>query len=70
MFSGEHKLVSGQSLIGATLSALSDEIRRLKFTINAQFLISLMACFSGLIGNESYLARLAAMAFVVFKAGI
>ena len=35
VFSSEHKLGCGQSLMGASFSALSDEIRRLKFTINA-----------------------------------
>lgn len=35
VFSSEHKLGIGQSLMGASFSALSDEIRRLRFTINA-----------------------------------
>lgn len=35
VFSSEHKLGCGQSLMGASFSALSDEIRRLKFTINS-----------------------------------
>ena len=35
VFSSEHKLGCGQSLMGASFSALSDEIRRVKFIINS-----------------------------------